>query len=206
MNQIEQLKKRWENTVRFRALHAAMSLEKEGLTLGAGTVLSKRNFDGALALDGDECMAAMVIALAGLPKLADPADSARRLFIADCLMKEGVSPRDIWTALDFDPAPLDELDKRYNPDQPRVPAGSGRTSGEWTSGNAACRRENPNGRRRTRCGRSDPTGCSASYRDRSRSECSAMVAAAAPVGCQSRRAVGFRQCSPVFDARRRRTP
>ncbi|MGD0144465.1 MAG: hypothetical protein ABSC92_15030 [Rhizomicrobium sp.] len=75
----------------------------------------------------------MHIALAPLPRLPDPPDAARRLFIADGLMEDGVSPRDIWTALDFDPAPLDALVKEYNPNQPRVPAGSGRPSGEWTS-------------------------------------------------------------------------
>jgi len=171
MKQIDDLQKRWQESVRFRGLHAAMSLEKDALVLGAGTVLARRNQDGALSLDGedarlltllalacgqpvsasvlgtirkasrharvgDDAMAAMYLALAKLPKLHDPSDSARRLFIADALMAEGVSPRDIWTALNFDPAPLDELDKRYNPDQPRVPAGSGRASGEWTSGTA----------------------------------------------------------------------
>jgi hypothetical protein len=171
MKQIEDLQKRWHESVRFRGLHATMSLEKDALVLGAGTVLARRDRDGALVLDGedaklltllsvacgqpvrasvlgivrkasrharagDDAMAAMYLALAKLPKLHDPSDSARRLFIADALMAEGVSPRDIWTALDFDPAPLDELDKRYNPDQPRVPAGSGKTSGEWTSGDA----------------------------------------------------------------------
>ena len=38
--------------------------------------------------------------------------------------------------LGFDPAPLDLLEK-YNPDQPRVPAGSGRESGQWTSSDGA---------------------------------------------------------------------
>ncbi len=81
---------------------------------------------------GDECMASMHIALVPLPRLSDPSEAARRLFIADGLMEDGVSPRDIWTALDFDPAPLDALEKEYNPNQPRVPAGSGRPSGQWT--------------------------------------------------------------------------
>jgi hypothetical protein len=85
---------------------------------------------------GDECMAAMHVALAGLPRLHDPSDAARRLFIADGLMNEGVAPRDIWTALDFDCAPLDQLEK-FNPDQPRVPGGSGATSGQWTGNNSA---------------------------------------------------------------------
>ena len=85
---------------------------------------------------GNAAMAATHIALARLPRLSDPGDDARRLFIADGLIAKGVSPRDIFAALEFDPAPLDELEK-YNPDQPRVPAGSGRTSGEWTSGSSS---------------------------------------------------------------------
>ena len=167
--EIANLQKRWQDEARFRGLRAGMSLEREGVLLGADTVLAKRLHDGSLDSDdariltllsvaygnpvdpsvvgavhraskharaGDECMAAMHLALATLPRLADPSSAARRLFIADGLMDEGVSPRDIWTALDFDPAPLDALEKEFNPNQPRVPAGSGRTSGEWTSDGA----------------------------------------------------------------------
>jgi len=36
------------------------------------------------------------------------------------------------TALDLDPSPLSLL--KYNPDQPRVPAGNGRASGQWSGG------------------------------------------------------------------------
>ncbi len=163
--EIADLQKRWQNEARFRGLRAGMSLEREGVVLGADTVLAKRLSDGSLESDdariltllsvaygnpvdpsvvgavrraskharaGDECMASMHLALAPLPRLPDPSDAARRLFIADGLLDEGVSPRDIWTVLDFDPAPLDALEKEYNPNQPRVPAGSGRPSGEWT--------------------------------------------------------------------------
>ncbi len=172
MNPIAHHSERWRDSGRFRGLHAAMSLEKEGLVLGAKTLLAKRDRNRALVLDGeearlltllavayghpvslsllgtirkasryaragDECMAAMLIALARVPRLRDPTDAARRLFIADGLMEDGISPRNIWTALDLDPAPLDELEKFYNPDQPRVPSGSGRSSGEWTSENTS---------------------------------------------------------------------
>ncbi len=167
--EIADLEKRWQDEARFRGLRAGMRLEREGVVLGAHTVLAKRLQDGALASDdarvftllsvaygtpvdpsvvgairraskharaGDECMASMHVALAPLPRLADPSSAARRLFIADGLMDGGVSPRDIWIALDFDPAPLDALEKDYNQNQPRVPAGSGRISGEWTRENA----------------------------------------------------------------------
>jgi hypothetical protein len=169
MQQIQDLQKKWNDGARFRSLHASMSLAKNGVVLGAKTILVGRDDDGSLALDdedakiptllsvaygrpvnasvlgklrrasdharaGDECKAAMEIALA-LPVLDDTSDAARRLFVADGLLADGVAPRDIWTALEFDPAALDALEK-YNQDQPRVPAGSGRPSGRWTSADA----------------------------------------------------------------------
>ena len=48
-------------------------------------------------------------------------------------MKAGVAPRTILEALGAPPTQAD-LDRAYNPDQPRVPAGNGRPSGQWTSG------------------------------------------------------------------------
>jgi hypothetical protein len=47
-------------------------------------------------------------------------------------MKAGISPREIFAALNIGPAYMDAVAKLFNPDQPRVPAGSGRTSGQWT--------------------------------------------------------------------------
>lgn len=82
---------------------------------------------------GDECKAAMHMALTKLPRISDPIDAARRLFIADGLIAAGVAPRDIWEVLGFDPAILDALTK-YDQNEARVPAGSGKPSGEWTSG------------------------------------------------------------------------
>jgi hypothetical protein len=76
------------------------------------------------------------LALAGAGRLTEPRDDARRLFIADGLMKASVPPRTILSVLGGAPAPAD-LDRAYNPDQPRVPAGNGRESGQWTSGDWA---------------------------------------------------------------------
>ena len=170
MREIEQLQKQWRDGARFGGLYASLAFEKDGLVLGANTVLAKRNHDGALALDGEEaklltllsvahgrpigasilksfrrasdcakagdaCMASMHVALA-LPALRDPVDASRRLFVADGLIAKGARPRDIWAALEFDPVPLDALEKEYNSNEPRVPAGSGRPSGRWTSGGA----------------------------------------------------------------------
>jgi hypothetical protein len=69
----------------------------------------------------------------GLPDIGE--DAAYRLSLAAKLIDAGVAPRDLARELGFDlPAGL----LKYNPDQPRVPAGSGKESGEWTSsGDAA---------------------------------------------------------------------
>jgi hypothetical protein len=82
--------------------------------------------------EGDDCLAYIHLAHARLPTLQDPYDAARRLFIVDGFMKAGTSPRAVFEAFRFGGAYIDAVEKFFNPDQPRVPAGSGRTSGEWT--------------------------------------------------------------------------
>ena len=82
--------------------------------------------------EGDDCLAYIHLAHARLPTLQDPYDAARRLFIVDCFLKAGASPRAVFEALRVTTAYIDAVEKFFNPDQPRVPAGSGRTSGEWT--------------------------------------------------------------------------
>ena len=47
-----------------------------------------------------------------------------------------MTPRALMKGLGLDPAALDALEK-YNPDQPRVPAGNGRANGQWGSGGGA---------------------------------------------------------------------
>jgi hypothetical protein len=82
--------------------------------------------------EGDDCLAYIHLAHAGLPALQDQVEAARRLFVADGFMKAGTSPRAVFQALGFGAAYIDAVVKLFNPDQPRVPAGSGRTSGQWT--------------------------------------------------------------------------
>ncbi len=58
-----------------------------------------------------------------------------RLALAAELLDAGVAPRELARELGFDP-PAGLV--KYDPDEPRVPAGSGRESGQWTtSGDAA---------------------------------------------------------------------
>lgn len=87
----------------------------------------------AKARGGEAALALTHLALVGVGRLDDPREDARRLFIADGLMKAGLAPATILEALGDAPASND-LDRAYNPDQPRVPAGNGRPSGQWTNG------------------------------------------------------------------------
>jgi hypothetical protein len=82
--------------------------------------------------EGEDCLAYIHLAHARLPALQKPRDAARRLFLADSFMKAGLQPRAIFEALHADPSYVLAIEKFYNPNQPRVPAGSGRTSGQWT--------------------------------------------------------------------------
>ena len=68
---------------------------------------------------------------AGLPQLANP-DDAHRLRRAAALLDDGMTPRALLKALDH--AATDFVRGRYDPDQPRVPAGNGRASGRWGDG------------------------------------------------------------------------
>jgi hypothetical protein len=86
--------------------------------------------------EGDEVMALTHLALTGLGRLKNPLEDSRRLFVADALMKAGVNPRNILLALELDTRLLDELMYKYSPDQPRVPAGNGRESGQWVGANS----------------------------------------------------------------------
>jgi hypothetical protein len=52
--------------------------------------------------------------------------------MADGLIKAGISPLDILKALHLDASYVDAAEKLYNELEPRVPAGSGTISGEWT--------------------------------------------------------------------------
>jgi hypothetical protein len=47
-------------------------------------------------------------------------------------MKAGLSLLTVFRALKIDRSYIDAVEKASNPAEPRVPAGSGRTSGEWT--------------------------------------------------------------------------
>ena len=80
---------------------------------------------------GEDALAAMHLALTGLGRLGEPREGARRLFLADLLLEAGATPETILRALE----PADWKQARdFDPNQPRVPKGNGRPSGQWTAG------------------------------------------------------------------------
>ena len=84
--------------------------------------------------DGQLHLAAIEQALTGLPPLADEQEASYRLYLADQLIGEGVAPREMIKTLGIDPAALDRSKAGFNPAEPRVPAGNGIQSGDWTNG------------------------------------------------------------------------
>jgi len=83
---------------------------------------------------GDKGLAQIHLSLMDLPRINE--DSAYRLSLAKEALEKGISPSRVLKHLGCHETALD-LDKRYNPDQPRVSAGSGAESGRWTSGGEA---------------------------------------------------------------------
>lgn len=94
--------------------------------------------------EGQVGLALVHLALSRAERLEQPRPAAQRLFLADGLLQAGVEPEAVLGALNIDVSELATLAKDYNPNQPRVPAGNGRTSGWWThdpaSGGTAGRR------------------------------------------------------------------
>lgn len=54
------------------------------------------------------------------------------MFLADALLADGVPARDLLAAFDIDPTLSDRTAKSFNVHEPRIHAGNGRESGEWT--------------------------------------------------------------------------
>ncbi|MGH6839445.1 MAG: hypothetical protein ACREDT_11720 [Methylocella sp.] len=80
--------------------------------------------------EDEKALAHIHLAHANLPPCGE--DETRRLFLAEECLSEGITPAELMKAQGYVSALLAFI--KYNPDQPRVPPGSGRESGEWTSG------------------------------------------------------------------------
>jgi hypothetical protein len=80
---------------------------------------------------GEKALANIRLAFAQLPSLEDR-DDAWRLFLAEELLDGGMSPGALMKGLGLEPPRRDFV--KYDPNQPRIPAGNGRSSGRWRSG------------------------------------------------------------------------
>jgi hypothetical protein len=83
---------------------------------------------------GDKSLAAIHLAQLDLPDIGE--DAAYRLALAAELIGAGVAPRELARELGFG-LPAGLLKYNFNPNEPRVPAGSGYGSGDWTNGDAS---------------------------------------------------------------------
>ncbi len=86
--------------------------------------------------EGDDCLAYIHLAHASLPVPRDAQASACRLLVAERAMMAGVAPQTILQALRVR-IPESRFVNKFDPSEPRIPAGSGRTSGQWTSESSA---------------------------------------------------------------------
>lgn len=81
---------------------------------------------------GDKALANIHLAFARLPRLENEAD-AWCLHLAAAMLDDGYSPTRLLCKLGYFSSSA--RFQKYDPNQPRVAAGSGRESGQWTSGN-----------------------------------------------------------------------
>lgn len=83
---------------------------------------------------GDKALANLRLIFADLPRLDDFV-GVYRLQLAEYLLDQGIAPHALMKELELDTSALDLV--KYDPDQPRVPAGNGRESGRWGPGSGS---------------------------------------------------------------------
>ena len=110
---------------------ALLAVAWHGVRLDAGAI---PHLEAAARFweSGDKALANLRLVFAGLPRLRDAGDAAR-LTAAEYLLDHGMTPSELLFELEIDAAGLG-LQKEYDPDQPRVPAGQGTESGRWWDG------------------------------------------------------------------------
>jgi hypothetical protein len=115
----------WE--LRLQALLAVAHLRRP-------TVESLAHLRGAVRRwsEGHHALASMHLSLSRVDRLMRPEADAHRLFLADGMLNAGFEANAIIDAIEAGIPDLIGF-RKYDPDQPRVPAGSGRASGQWTS-------------------------------------------------------------------------
>ncbi len=74
-------------------------------------------------LGGDGCLAHIHLAHSGLRPPEDLRSAACRLFIAESVMRAGMSPRAVLQAFKISSSYVDAVEKAYSPDAGRIPSG-----------------------------------------------------------------------------------
>jgi len=87
--------------------------------------------------EGEDCLAAIHLAFARLPKLDDPRAAAKRLFLTDGLIAAGETLSDVLAA--FGQIAPDSYRKLYDENETRMPKGNGEISGEWSTDGTGAR-------------------------------------------------------------------
>ncbi len=82
---------------------------------------------------GDQALANLRLAIAGLSRVPDAENMSQRMSLAKRLLDVGLTSGELLRELDLGP---EAIGKTFDPSQPRVPAGSGDESGRWTSGSS----------------------------------------------------------------------
>jgi hypothetical protein len=92
-------------------------------------ILGKLHHAARYWREGQNHLAAIELALSGLPPVHDREQASARLDLGEKLLAAGLTPRELIDTFGLDPAALDF--RKYNQDQPRVPAGNP-DGGQWT--------------------------------------------------------------------------
>ena len=133
-------------SILVRRHEGRLALEEDGerclalMSILDGKPVSAGVLDAVAAADahlrrGDLALANLRLVFARLPRITGAAD-VDRVRSAAHLLDRGVAPRRLMDALGLGTSELD-LAAKYDRNQPRVPAGNGRASGEWSSGDRA---------------------------------------------------------------------
>ncbi|MGP0059143.1 MAG: hypothetical protein ACLPID_07645 [Beijerinckiaceae bacterium] len=95
-----------------------------------------KNFENAAEQwqRGEKVLAQIHLSFARLPRLENAID-VYRLYLAGSLLDDGLPPGKMLKELGLDRTARKLV--KFDPNQPRVPAGSGRQSGQWTKGEEA---------------------------------------------------------------------
>ncbi len=134
------------DTILMRRIDSRMAIAEDGeRCLASLSVLTNETLSAELLLDlvgaaaylrdGDLALANLRLVFSRLPAIRTSAD-AERLAAAVGLLDGGMAPSDLMKSVGLNADTLHAI-RKFDPNQPRVPAGNGRASGQWGSASSA---------------------------------------------------------------------